>query len=111
MKTIYWVLIAAAATIVVSYVGRKLKWTEKSRTARAVANAWMALARGLAYVNTRVILVLIYLLLVGPLKIGSLLLGKDLLRTSKRRLSGETSWVPFEYREREYRLDDWFKGY
>ena len=111
MKTIYWVLIAAGLTILISLIGRKLKWTEKSRAAKAVADAWMGLARILAFVNTRIILVLIYLLLVGPLKLGTLILGKDLLGTSSKRLEGKTSWIPFEYPDRTYDIDDWYKGY
>lgn len=51
---------------------------------------WMKFASGLAFVNTVILLSLVYFLLIGPISLILRVLGKDLL---ERRLgSGESFW-------------------
>ena len=56
--------------------------------------AWMALARGLAIVNTTVLLTLIYVLLIGPISVVVRLMRKDLLH--HRIGSTKSFWTPKE---------------
>lgn len=50
---------------------------------------WMQFARALAFVNTRIILTLVYVLLLAPVALLLRLMGKDYL---DRRLGGEESY-------------------
>jgi hypothetical protein len=59
--------------------------------ARAFHTAWMGLAEGLAYVNSRVLLTLMYYVGVTPYGIVSRLAGRDPLR--RRAPRGESYWV------------------
>ncbi|MFL6334188.1 MAG: SxtJ family membrane protein [Pyrinomonadaceae bacterium] len=59
--------------------------------ARAFHTAWMHLAEGLAYVNSRVLLTLMYYVGVTPYGLVSRLAGRDPLR--RRAPRGESYWV------------------
>ncbi len=51
---------------------------------------WMAFARGLAVVNTTLILTIVYLLLIGPSWLIMKIRGKDLLE--RKAGAGSTFW-------------------
>ncbi len=59
--------------------------------ARAFHTAWMKFAEGLGYVNSRVLLTLMYYLAVTPYGLISRLAGRDPLR--RRAPRGESYWV------------------
>ncbi len=59
--------------------------------ARIFHVAWMRLAAALGYVNSRVLLTLMYFLAVTPYGFVSRLLGRDPLR--RRGVGGESYWV------------------
>jgi hypothetical protein len=54
---------------------------------------WMAIAGRFASVQTRVILAIFYLLLVGPYSVGASLLRRDLLDKRRLREPG-SAWHP-----------------
>jgi hypothetical protein len=57
-------------------------------------NGWMAFARALAYVNTRIILTLVFLLIIGPIALVLKLIQKDFLH---RRIDSSPSfWLQRE---------------
>ena len=58
---------------------------------------WMVFARALAFVNTRVILTLFFLLVIGPIAIILKLAGKDFLQ--RKIDSSSTFWKPRERAE------------
>lgn len=53
---------------------------------------WMTIASALGYVNTRILLAVIFFLLFLPYHIISVLLGRDPL--NRRRNSQESYWIP-----------------
>jgi hypothetical protein len=60
--------------------------------ARAFHNAWMGLAMVLGYVNSRILLFLMFYGLITPFGLVSRLIGRDVLnRRSKKR---DTYWIP-----------------
>ena len=59
--------------------------------ARAFHNAWMRLASALGYVNSRVILTLMYYLVFTPYGFVMRLAGRDPLR--RRAEAGESYWI------------------
>jgi hypothetical protein len=59
--------------------------------ARAFHTAWMRFAEGLGYVNSRVLLTLMYYVGVTPYGVVSRLAGRDPLR--RRAPAGESYWV------------------
>jgi hypothetical protein len=71
------------------------------RTLVAVHRGWMALAEGLSWVSTRVILLAVYLLVVTPIGVLRRLLGGDPL--GRRSKEGEGSWQPYPERHRDSR--------
>lgn len=50
---------------------------------------WMKFAAALAYINTRIVLTLVFVLLIGPLALVMRILGKDFL---DRRMDRRTSF-------------------
>ena len=62
---------------------------------RLVEKGWMAFARVLSAIMTRIILVVAYVLVITPFGLFLRLIGKDLLQTKidKKRVS---YWVPTE---------------
>ena len=63
-------------------------WTERFN------RAWMALASGLGYVNSRILLSLVYYLVMAPLGAVLRLTGHDPLR--RRAPQVESYWIPRE---------------
>ena len=59
--------------------------------ARAFHNAWMRLASALGYVNSRVLLTLMYYLVLTPYGFVTRLAGRDPLR--RRGEAGESYWI------------------
>ena len=59
--------------------------------ARAFHNAWMRLASALGYVNSRVLLTLMYYLVLTPYGFVMRFAGRDPLR--RRGKSGESYWI------------------
>jgi hypothetical protein len=60
----------------------------------AINRGWMGLARRLGYVNTLVLLTLLYFLFLAPLGLLLRLLGRDTLR--RRNGKNESYWIPRE---------------
>ncbi len=54
-----------------------MQWVRK--TGSWVYKWWMAFARGLAFVNTRILLTLFFVIVIGPIALVLKLLGKDFL--------------------------------
>jgi hypothetical protein len=60
--------------------------------ARAFHVAWMRLAHALGWINSRILLALIFYLVITPMGLVQRLVGRDALR---RRGSGSASyWIP-----------------
>lgn len=79
-------LLAAAVVLATT----ALVWPPAARRFHAV---WMWIARILGWVNSRVLLSLVFFLLFVPYNLASRLVGRDPL--SRRRKSGRASyWVP-----------------
>ena len=64
-------------------------WTER------FSRGWMALAGALGYVNSRILLSLVYYLVVTPLGLVLRLVGHDPLR--RRGARRESYWIPRQY--------------
>ena len=77
-----WVFVA----IVLALVGLLLP-----AAARAFHDAWMRLASALGYVNSRVLLTLMYYLVLTPYGFIMRLAGRDPLRRRGKR--GESYWI------------------
>lgn len=61
---------------------------------KKIYRAWMKFAHALGWVNTRIILTLVYILMITPLSFIFKLLGKDPM---KRKLGAEDSyWIQRE---------------
>lgn len=67
-------------------------------------NAWMKLAHALGWLNTRIILTLVYILIFTPIALFFRLIGKDLM---ERRLEAvESYWLKRgikEFKPEDYR--------
>lgn len=50
------------------------------KIASGVYKGWMAFARALAFINTRIILTLFFVLIIGPIALVLRLAGKDFLQ-------------------------------
>ncbi len=61
---------------------------------QTLKSGWMAFARGLAKIQTAILLTLIYIIAVGPLAIIARLARRDLL--GLRRSQGDTYGMPVE---------------
>lgn len=61
------------------------------RAGKTVWGWWMAFARALGFVNTMILLTVVYLVVVGPMSIIMRVLGKDPLT---HRKSPESFWKP-----------------
>lgn len=65
------------------------------RFGKLVYKGWMAFARALGWLNTRILLVLFFYLIITPVAVLARLFGKDLL---SQRLAPEAKsyWIPKE---------------
>ena len=61
--------------------------------------AWMALAEGLAFVSTRIILGLVFFVIVSPIGLIKRMFGWDPL--NRRAGASETYWKPYSERQRD----------
>jgi len=66
---------------------------------RAVYRAWMALAEGLSFLMTRVILAIVFYLVVAPIGIIRRLMGADPLR--RRAPSAASYWEDYSPRQHD----------
>jgi hypothetical protein len=72
-----------------------MQWIK--RIGSLLYKGWMAFARALAFVNTRVILTLFFLIVIGPIAVILKLAGKDFLQ---REIDSSPSfWKPRERAE------------
>jgi hypothetical protein len=72
-----------------------MQWLKKSGV--LIYKGWMLFARGLAFVNTRLILTLFFVIVIGPIALILKLAGKDFLQ---RRIDSSPSfWRPRESAE------------
>ncbi len=71
---------------------RALVWPNK---------AWMALAEGLSFVSTRLILAFVFFVIVSPIGVVKRMLGWDPL--NRRAAHNETYWKPYPERQRDPR--------
>lgn len=60
--------------------------------ARAFHAAWMRLAHALGWINSRILLALIFYLVITPVGLMQRLAGRDALR--RRGLGGGSYWIP-----------------
>jgi len=93
LLTIRWrsvVLIAIAAAFLIAAI-------VAPRALDPIYRAWMILGEALAWVNTRVILTLIFFLVVTPIGLLMRLFGRSPI---ERRRSGWSYWDDVSYRER-----------
>ena len=67
---------------------------------RPVYRAWMRLGEGLAWVNTRILLTLIFFLVVTPIGLVMRLFGRSPIAVAKRNDSYWTDVEPHSYRDR-----------
>ncbi|MBI4617363.1 MAG: hypothetical protein HY720_27380 [Planctomycetes bacterium] len=76
---------------------------ELSRVLSRIGAGWMAFARALGFVNTRILLTVVYIFFFGPGRLIQLLLGKDFL---DRKLDGRTTnWKPLPPKQK--RVEDY----
>ncbi len=52
-------------------------WTQLKRFGKTLYRGWMAFAHVLGAINTGVILTVVYVVLIGPIRLILLLMGKD----------------------------------
>ncbi len=72
-----------------------MHWLKK--LGRSLYKGWMLFARGLAFVNTRVILTIFFVFIIGPIALILKLAGKDFLQ---RKIDSSPSfWKPRERAE------------
>jgi Saxitoxin biosynthesis operon protein SxtJ len=63
--------------------------------------AWMALAEGLSFVTTRIILAFVFFVIVTPIGFSKRLFGWDPL--SRRAPTSDSYWVPYSERQKDPR--------
>lgn len=74
------------------------------RFLKAIYNAWMKFAHALGWINTRIILTLVYLLIFTPIALIFRLIGKDPM--DRRFESVDSYWIKKEtkvFRQEDYR--------
>jgi len=67
-----------------------MQWIRKIGS--QIYKGWMLFARALAFVNTRILLTLFFLVVIGPVALITKLLGKDFLQ--RHIDSSPTFWQP-----------------